>query len=174
MRDLTGPTQARAIRDLLQSLLAMEAIQPSKPLWLLSAWVTDAPMLDNGARQYTAIDPEWPTGPVVLSTVLRTMLQRGGHIHLITRPDAINDPFIQTMRRLQGEHPSRLKIVLAEHFHEKGLLGDDYDLSGSMNFTRKGIEVNDEHLIFRTEPHIVAERRLVLNSRWRDLLNAAD
>jgi hypothetical protein len=50
MRDLTGPAQARAIRDLLQSLFALEAVLPSNPLWLLSAWITDASILDKGAR----------------------------------------------------------------------------------------------------------------------------
>jgi hypothetical protein len=166
MRDLTGPAQARSIRDLLQSLFALEALQPSNPFWLLSAWITDAPMLDNGARQYSAIDSEWSTGPVLLSAVLGTMLERGGSVHLITRPDPINAPFVETVRRLQRHHGERLRIILAENFHDKGLLGDDYELAGSMNFTRKGIETNEEHLIFRTDPQIVAERHLVLHDRW--------
>lgn len=166
MRDLTGPAQARSIRDLLQSLFALEALQPSNPFWLLSAWVTDAPMLDNGARQYAAVDAEWSTGPVLLSAVLRTMLERGGSVYVITRPDPINASFVETMRHLQRQHGDRLRILLEENFHDKGLLGDDYELAGSMNFTRKGIETNEEHLIFRTDSQVVAERHLVLRDRW--------
>jgi hypothetical protein len=173
MRDLTGPAQARSIRDLLQSLFVLEALQPSKPFWLLSAWVTDAPMLNNGARQYSAVDSEWSAGPVLLSTVLGTMLERGGSVNLITRPDPINAPFVDTMRRLQRHHSERLHIVLEENFHDKGLLGDDYELAGSMNFTRKGIETNEEHLIFRTDPQVIAERHLVLRDRWMEKLDAA-
>jgi phosphatidylserine/phosphatidylglycerophosphate/cardiolipin synthase-like enzyme len=165
-RDLTGPAQARSIRDLLQSLFALEALQPSNPFWLLSAWVTDAPMLDNGARQYSAVDSEWSTGPVLLSAVLRTMLVRGGSVFIITRPDPINKPFVETMRYVQRHHGDRLQIFQAENFHDKGILGDDYELAGSMNFTRRGIETNEEHLIFRTDPHVVAERHLVLRDRW--------
>jgi len=173
MRDLTGPVQARAIRDLLQSLFALEALQPSNPLWLLSAWITDAPILDNGARQYAAVDSEWGAGPVMLSTVLRTILERGGRINVITRPDSINEPFVESMRRLQKSHGERLALALEDDFHDKGLLGDYFELAGSMNFTRKGIETNEEHLIFRTDPHVIAERRLVLNDRWKSKLNVA-
>jgi hypothetical protein len=172
MRDLTGPAQARSIRDLLQSLFALEAMQPSNPFWLLSAWVTDAPMLDNGARQYSMIDSEWGAGPVPLSAVLRTMLERGGRINVITRPNPINAPFIESMRRLQRQHGTRVGLILEEDFHDKGLVGDKYELSGSMNFTRKGIETNEEHLVFRTDPQIVAERQLVLSGRWKSKLNA--
>ena len=173
MRDLTGPTQSRAIRDLLQSLFVLEAARPSKPLWLLSAWVTDAPMLNNGARQFAALDPEWGAGPVTLIKVVRTILERGGHINVITRRHEWNNSFIEHMRRFQRDFPVRLALLAEEDFHDKGLLGDDYELAGSMNFTRKGIEVNSEHLIFRTDPRIVAERHLELNARWKSRLDAA-
>jgi phosphatidylserine/phosphatidylglycerophosphate/cardiolipin synthase-like enzyme len=173
MRDLFGPAQSRAIRDLLQSLFSIEAVQPSQPLWLLSAWVTDAPMVDNGARQFAAVDPEWGAGPVVLSTVLRTMLERGGRVNIITRPGTINAPFIEHMRRLQRQHIQRLRLLIEEDFHDKGLVGDHYELAGSMNFTRRGIETNSEHLIFRTDPQIVAARHLELNARWGSRIDAA-
>lgn len=173
MRDLTGPTQSRAIRDLLQSLFALEATQPSRSLWLLSAWLTDAPVIDNGARQFSAIDPEWVVGPVVLSTVLRTTLSRGGSVNVITRPDSINEPFIANMRSLRTQFPQSLGLLVEPDFHDKGLVGDDYELAGSMNFTRKGIETNSEHLIFRTNAEVVAERRLDLTARWQTKLDAA-
>jgi hypothetical protein len=130
-------------------------------------------MLDNGARQYSAIDSEWGAGPVLLSTVLRTMLERGGRVIVITRPDSINTSFVESMRKLQRQHGEQLGLILEEDFHDKGLVGDDYELAGSMNFTRKGIETNEEHLIFRTDPRIIAERHLVLNGRWKSKLDAA-
>jgi hypothetical protein len=173
MRDLTGPTQSRAIRDLLQSLFVLEAVRPSQPLWLLSAWVTDAPIINNGARQFAAIDPEWTAGTVTLVRVLRTILERGGHINVITRRHDWNNAFIEEMRRFQRDFPVRLALLTEDDFHDKGLLGDDYELAGSMNFTRKGIEVNSEHLILRTDRRIIAERRLELNARWKSQFDAA-
>jgi phosphatidylserine/phosphatidylglycerophosphate/cardiolipin synthase-like enzyme len=149
----------------------MEALQPSQPLWLLSAWVTDAPVLDNSARQFSAIDPEWVAGPIYLSAVLGTMLARGARVNVITRPHNINEPFIESMKRLQRRHGGGLALVLEENFHDKGLVGDNYELAGSMNFTRKGIETNEEHLIFRTDPAVIAERHLVLSQRWNGRLH---
>jgi phosphatidylserine/phosphatidylglycerophosphate/cardiolipin synthase-like enzyme len=149
----------------------MEALQPSQPLWLLSAWVTDAPVLDNSARQFSAIDPEWVAGPIYLSAVLGTMLTRGARVNVITRPHNINEPFIESMKRLQRRYGSGLALVVEENFHDKGLVGDNYELAGSMNFTRKGIETNEEHLIFRTDPQVIAERHLVLSQRWNGRLH---
>ena len=130
-------------------------------------------MVDNGAGQFSAIDPEWSIGPVCLSAVLRTVLARGGRVNIITRPDPINGAFVETARRIKAVYPDRLRILLDETFHDKGLLGDDYELSGSMNFTRRGIETNAEHLILRTDHQVVAERNLELQSRWKARLDAA-
>jgi hypothetical protein len=173
MRDLTGPTQSRAIRDLLQSLFVLEALQPSQPLWLLSAWITDTPLLDNSARQFAAIDPEWDTGPVMLSRILRTILERSGHIHVITRKDEINRPFVEKLRALQTDHGGRLLVLVEDNFHDKGLIGADYELAGSMNFTGKAITGGVEHVILRTDATTVAERRLELNALWKRRLDAA-
>lgn len=172
MRDLHGPTQSRAIRDLLQSLFVLESLRPSQPLWLLSAWVTDAPVIDNSARQFAAVDPEWHTGAVVLSDALRTLVQRGGTVHVITRPHEVNAAFIARMRALESTYRERLKVLVEDNFHDKGLVGVDYELAGSMNFTRAGINTNIEHIIFRTDAATVAERRLELNARWKDRLDA--
>src|SRR5690242_1118757 len=136
MRDLHGPTQSRAIRDLLQSLFVLEPVRPRKPLWLLAAWETYAPMLVISACQFAGI------------------------VHIVTRPHELNAPFIERMRSLQRSYAGRVKLLVEENFHDKGLVGDDYELAGSMNFTRAGININTEHVILRTDPSFVAERRL--------------
>lgn len=131
-------------------------------------------MVDNSARQFAAIDPEWHTGQVLLSEVLRTILARGGAVNIVTRPDELNATFISRVKSLQSSFRGRLKLLVEETFHEKGLVGDDFELAGSMNFTRAGINVNTEHVIFRTDPRTVAERRLELSARWKARLNAVD
>ena len=171
MRDLTGPTQSRAIRDLLQSLFVTEALEPSESLWLLSAWITDAPIIDNSARQFSGVDPEWNAGEVVLSAALKTILERGGSVNIVTRNDEINAPFLSAVRRFRTIFGRRLRLVLEPDFHDKGLVGDRFELAGSMNFTRKGIATNDEHVMYRTDVRQIAERRLVLNNVWQARLN---
>ena len=171
MRDLTGPTQGRAIRDLLQGLFVAEAIQPSDPLWILSGWISDIPIVDNRARQFAIVDPDWPIDLVPLSSVLRTMLARGGSLAIVLRDVEHNRFFVERLRVLRFEYPDRIKTALTPDFHEKDIVGSDFVLSGSMNFTFRGLEVNDEHIVLRTDPSTVAERRLTLEARWREKLD---
>jgi hypothetical protein len=156
----------------LQSLLVAETLAPSNPLWILSGWITDIAVLDNRAGRFCDVDPEWPLGSVPLSSVLRTIVTRGGSVAAVLRDVDHNGSFVQRLRVIQQAYPDAIKIALAPDFHEKGMVGSDYDLSGSMNFTHRGIEVNDEHLIFRTDRAIVATRRLTLDANWRARLNA--
>jgi hypothetical protein len=171
MRDLTGPSQVRAIRDLLQGLFALEALRPSRPLWLLSGWLSDIGVVDNRARQFSYIDPNWPTAMVPLSTVLRTILERDGAISIVLREDPHNRAFADRIRGLRTEHPGRLRLLLTPDFHEKGLVGEGFVVSGSMNFTHRGVEVNDEHIVYRTDQAVVAERRLTLSALWDPKFN---
>jgi hypothetical protein len=84
-RDLHGPAQSRAVRDLFQSLFVAELINPSPKLWLFFAWISDVEILDNSARQFAALEPDWPAAPIRLSEVLRALLSRGVQIRLIIR-----------------------------------------------------------------------------------------
>ena len=173
MRDLTGPTQGRAIRDLLQSLLIAEVLLPSDPLWILSGWISDIPIIDNRTGQFSAVDFVWPQAMVPLSGVLRTIVARGGSLAIVLRDVDHNASFLARMRELRSAFPERVRVVATADFHEKGIVGQDYDLSGSMNLTHRGIEVNDEHLIYRVDQGTVAERRITLESQWGSRLNAS-
>ncbi|MBO6947186.1 MAG: hypothetical protein JJ855_04320 [Rhodospirillales bacterium] len=168
MRDLTGPLQADAIADVLQSLFVMEALYPSDPIWILSGWISDIPVIENGAREFGAIDPDWPTGKVRFSHVLKTILSRAGRIALVLRDVEHNERFLDHLAPLKREFPRQLWWVLGEYEHQKGIIGRNFDLAGSMNFTHHGTTVNGEHLILRTAPEIVAARRLELANQWHE------
>ena len=58
----------------------------------------------------------------------------------------------------------------AQDLHEKGLLGDDFYLSGSMNFTFGGVELLEEAVKFDTAEDAVAQARLVFHERWGGIL----
>jgi hypothetical protein len=172
MRDLTGPAQSRGIRDLIQSVLLAEALAPSDPLWLLSGWISDIPVIDNRARQFAAVDPEWPISFVRLTQVLRTILERGGSIAVILREVDHNKAFVEKLKPLGMAHQNRVKLASLPDAHEKGVVGRNFEISGSMNFTHRGIEVNDEHLIYRTSKADVEGRRLTLMGTWQNKLHA--
>jgi hypothetical protein len=54
----------------------------------------------------------------------------------------------------------RLEILLVERLHTKGILTATGLLSGSMNLTYSGVELNDECVVFDTCPEAVAKARL--------------
>lgn len=165
-RDLHGPAQSRAVRDLLQSLLVAELIHPSPKLWLFFAWISDIEIIDNSAREFAALEPDWPAAPIRLSQVLRALLARGVAIRLVIRADGHNDYFIERLQTLKGRYRDQIRWTVEKNFHAKGLLGADYFLSGSMNLTLNGISINGEHLVLRTDPAAVAEQSIELETRW--------
>ena len=169
-RDLHGPTQSRAIRDLFQSLFVAELINPSPKLWLFFAWISDVEILDNSARQFAALEPDWPAAPIRLSQVLQALLSRGVQVRLIIREHGHNEYFTAKLQSLKARYGDLVKWTIEKSFHAKGLLGADYFLSGSMNLTLTGISVNGEHLVLRTDPAAVAEQAIELESRWEGLL----
>jgi predicted ATP-grasp superfamily ATP-dependent carboligase len=160
-RDLHGPAQSRAVRDLFQSLFVAELIHPSPKLWLFFAWISDVEIIDNSAREFAALEPDWPAAQIRLSQVLR-----GVEIRLVIRADGHNDYFIARLQTLKARYGDQIKWTVEKSFHAKGLLGADYFLSGSMNLTLNGISINGEHLVLRTDPAAVAEQSIELELRW--------
>lgn len=169
-RDLHGPDQARGVRDLFQTLFAAELLSPSNKLWLFFAWISDVEILDNSGRRFAAIEPDWPAAPIRLSQVLGALLARGTQVRLVIREHGHNEYFIARLQSLKERFGDQLKWVVERDFHAKGLLGDDYFLSGSMNLTFNGISVNGEHLILRTDPAAIAEQAEQLHLQWEERL----
>ncbi|MER8825316.1 phospholipase D-like domain-containing protein [Mesorhizobium sp. M0938] len=165
-RDLTGPGQTRAIRDLLQSLFAIELLSPSRRLWLGFGWITDIDILDNEARQFSALQPDWPAAAIRLSAVIEALANKGCEVIVLTRDHPHNVSFVDKMRALGSANGGAVRVLVTPDFHEKGILGDGYVLSGSMNLTWSGITVNDEHVLLRRDPAAVAERRIQLEEKW--------
>ena len=79
-----------------------ELINPSPKLWLFFAWISDVEILDNSARQFAALEPDWPAAPIRLSQVLRALLSRGVEIRVIIREHGHNDYFTRTPRGAQS------------------------------------------------------------------------
>jgi len=169
-RDLHGPSQERGVRDLLQNLFLAELLSPSRKLWLTFAWISDVEILDNSARRFTAIEPDWPASKIRLSQVLDALLARGAQIALVIRETKHNEYFLERMHRLRSKYGANITWAVQKDFHAKGMLGDDYFLSGSMNLTQNGITVNDEHLIFRTDPAAIAQQYEQLDLQWGGLV----
>jgi hypothetical protein len=157
------------VRELLQAIFVAEVLRPSVCIWLISPWVTDLPVIDNRLGTFDLLDPMWGPRQVLLSEVLARLLHLGSVIRIATRPTPQNQGFIESISKLLRAlnlDSGALETTITEDLHEKGLLGDTYYLSGSMNLTYSGVELLEEALRFDTDPAIIAETRLTYYGRW--------
>jgi phosphatidylserine/phosphatidylglycerophosphate/cardiolipin synthase-like enzyme len=169
-RDIHAAGSAYVPADLLQALFVAEVIRPSGRLWISSPWISDVAVIDNTARQFATLEPDWPASRIRLSSVLASLLVRGTEVVIIVNEDLHNNEFLGRMHPLSERHPGQVRVIRSANLHEKGILGDAFTLNGSMNLTHNGVAINEELLIYRCDPEVVAERRMVLEDRWRDYL----
>ncbi|HCV99951.1 MAG TPA: PLD-like domain protein [Acidimicrobiaceae bacterium] len=156
------------VRDLLQSLFAAEFICPSSHLWLVSAWVSDIPVLDNTGMGFAAISPRWGPRKIRLSEVLVELAAQGSTVIVVTNDDLHNANFKQRlmMKANQLGVDGSVHALERDELHTKALLSDAYYLDGSMNFTQNGVEVNDETISLVLETDDVQRARIEYLDRY--------
>ncbi|WP_144553393.1 phospholipase D-like domain-containing protein DpdK [Bacillus sp. X1(2014)] len=159
---------SQEIADVLQSLFVMEIIQPSRCLWIVSPWISDIPIIYNEANQFLTIEPHWSRKKVTFSEVLVKLVENGTVIRLATRPDPHNNRFLEKLKAATKEYEDRVHIYSSYLLHSKGLLGDQFYLNGSMNFTFNGITVNEESVQLITDPQDISQNRIEFANRWGD------
>ena len=163
-RQIHSSARSNEISDLLQSIIVGELLSPSTCIWIVSPWISDIPVLNNETNSFAHLVPDWTRTPIRLSNVIAQMLDAGTTIHVATRDVDLNQTVLSTLDRLPNR--KRLRIHLQDELHEKGILGECYYLSGSMNFTFAGIRIYEEVLHFITDPAQVAFNRVTLAERW--------
>jgi hypothetical protein len=156
------------VRELLQAVFVGEYLAPSRCLWLVSPWVSDIPIIDNRSGSFDSLDSSWGPRIIRLVELLTRTLRVGGSVAIGTRPVSHNVPFVAQLETAASEYDvsSHLFVTQSEDLHDKGLLGDDFYLSGSMNLTYGGVELLEETVKFDTVPEVVGQARLVYFERW--------
>jgi phosphatidylserine/phosphatidylglycerophosphate/cardiolipin synthase-like enzyme len=61
---------------------------------------------------------------------------------------------------------AQLDVHYSADVHEKTLCGSNWVVSGSMNFTWRGFEVNEESIVYAVDPELAAQSRLDFEHRW--------
>ncbi|MEH0650451.1 phospholipase D-like domain-containing protein DpdK [Streptomyces scabiei] len=152
------------VDSMLSAALIAEAVSPSSELWLVSPWITDVQVLDNSQGAYDSFFGDVPPLDWRLSEALIHIASRESRVHVVTRPDAHNAPFL---RRLESSpQQDSIRIVLNPDVHEKTLCGDNWILTGSMNYTVRGMAVNDESVTYKVGGPDASQARLDLRQRW--------
>ncbi|WP_438447069.1 phospholipase D-like domain-containing protein DpdK [Gorillibacterium sp. sgz5001074] len=153
---------SRELPDLLQCLLSAELIRPSRRLFLASPWVSDITVIRNRCNEFLLLEPKWARKDITYSDVIAHLIDRGTEFFLETRKLDYNERFVEAIRQKTAKpFEVRYNPVL----HRKGLLGDSYFVSGSMNFTFNGITTLEECIQYTADPSEVSENRIVW-SRW--------
>jgi hypothetical protein len=119
-------------------------------------------VLDNRASELAGLEMDWGPRQIKLSEVLLRLARAGSFIVVAVLADGRSTDFLRRLASSFYEEGLEAQLVAHEEdvLHEKGVAGDDFHLSGSMNLTWRGIELNQEFVTLTTEPQSVVEARL--------------
>lgn len=163
----TGTNLGLKADDIVGTALVSELLDPGKTLWVVSGWISDVKVLDNSHGAYDSILGEDPPSTCRLSHMLALVADAGVKICVATRPNPHNTIFLDhLLQEIRGE--SRLRVIRDPNMHEKTLCGNDWIMTGSMNFTKNGMADSEESMIYRTSDPSVAQAHIDFRARWRD------
>ncbi len=155
------------VRELLEAVFTAELTHHSRQLYLVSPWVRDIALIDNRSGGFRGLDPSWGRRCFGLVELLALLVERGCCVVVATRDEQNNRAFVRQLERRIGlGQRDRLRVVLAEELHVKGMVGDDYAITGSMNFTHYGLQHNDELVRYELDPERVGELKLSFRSEY--------
>lgn len=160
----TGRTTGLRIDNVLTTVLVAELVSPSRLLWLVSPWISDVNAIDNTTGGYDSVFVEASNRMYQLSEVLALLTHSGAALNVVSRSDAHNDTFLERLRRLAKAE--NLSVVQDDDVHEKTFCGDDWLLTGSMNLTVRGMQINDEAVTYKISTQAAATTRLDLRRRF--------
>ncbi|MGY1680620.1 phospholipase D-like domain-containing protein DpdK [Geodermatophilus sp. SYSU D01176] len=160
----TRPRNGLAIGDVLTAALLSELCAPSPEFWLVTGWVTDIPIIDNSFRQFDDVLGLESRSTLSLSEVFALLTRQDTHLHVAVRQDPHNLSFVDRLRRTcVADH---LHLYSSSELHEKIMIGWNWVLKGSMNFTWNGTQLNEEALDLEVDPANAARQRLEVRTRW--------
>jgi hypothetical protein len=159
-----SPVTGIRVEPVLTAVLLAELLTPSPEIWLVSAWVSDVPAVDNSRADYDSLIVDASARIYQLSEILGLLTELGTQLTVVTRDVAENNSFLVRLGR--NSVPKRLRVIRSAAIHEKTFCGADWLLSGSMNFTVNGMTVNDEFVTYKLDSAAAAQARIEFAHRW--------
>jgi phosphatidylserine/phosphatidylglycerophosphate/cardiolipin synthase-like enzyme len=171
----SSSTAATEVAELLESVFTRLAVFPDRCVWIVSPWITDIPVVDQRFGVVANLEG-YGRRRLTLVEVLGALAKLGTTVVVALRDDRTNQRTIQSLQALADDH--RLEGRLLVHLtgnthHDKTMVGDNFVISGSMNFTVSGTAFNDERVEYSTDPGRVAEAQLDLHERFPGRLDGA-
>jgi PLD-like domain len=154
----------RQLRETLSDLLVGLVLSPDA-VWLVSPWVSDFDVLDNRSGDWSTVHPAWGARYVMFSELLAVGIEGGCDLKLVTNNDEANKGFYEKLIKNLTEK-DRVRWIVEEQLHTKGLLCSSFFLAGSMNFTYSGINRNDEHVRLSIDSDEISEAKMEFERRY--------
>lgn len=160
-----SPVTGIRVDPVLTAVLLAELLTPSSEIWLVSAWISDVWVVDNSRGDYDSLFGDAVARVYQFSEVLALLTEHGSRLIVVTRDVPENNSFLTRLGR--AAVAERLDVIRSPDAHEKTFCGEDWLLSGSMNFTMNGMTVNDEVVTYKLDKTAAAQTRLDLAYRWK-------
>ena len=145
-----SPAARREVADLLQAIMVAEVLRPSAQLWVVAPILADAPVLDNRAGGFTALEPSWGERAIGLIDVLSRNLTLGGHVTVVVGSGPDGDRFLRWLReRAEAVGvATRLEARAATSLPVQGIAGEGFSLSGALAWTATAVSIAEEGITF--------------------------
>jgi len=161
----TNARSALRADSLIRTALLAQLAAGGGEVWLVSAWISDVDLVDNGDGSFDYLLGEDPPERCRLSDVLLLLARAGTRVRVVTRPAAANEVFVQ--RLLSGvDATCDLRVIEDHDVHEKCLVGPGWIFQGSMNFTRNGLARNKEQITYAVDERSAAQALVEFQHEW--------
>lgn len=151
-----------AVRDALAAVFAEELLVPSNTIYLLAPWVSNIAIFDNSVGNFSGLNPEWNRGEIRLIDVLVAIASNDTQLVIRVRTDDHNKPFKRRLFSALADSGLQDRCDWKENstLHTKSLLTDHVLIAGSMNFTERGIALNEEVVTLDFDPQHIAQAKM--------------
>lgn len=166
-----GPMRARLdVQQALESLFVAETLFGSPEIWIVSPWISDVPIIDNRGGQFAHL-AALGKKKILLSEILIFLASRfETRVTVVVSDHEWASEFRTGLPRsfALAKMSHMLKLIVASQFelHEKSITTQEWQVAGSMNFTKQGIELRDEVVTIDNSSKSLAESIIDLRNRF--------
>jgi hypothetical protein len=166
-----GPGRARLdVRHALESLFVAESLFGSPEIWIVSPWISDVPIIDNRGGQFAHLTT-LGNKRILMSEILVFLSTKfGTKVTVVISDHQWANEFRTNLPRAFADQKKSnlLNLVVQSQYelHEKSITTKDWQVGGSMNFTKQGIYVRDEVVTIDNTSESLAEAIIDLRNRF--------
>ena len=149
----------KILEELFHNIFMAEFLDPSDEIWIVSPWISNIQIFDNRGGAFTTLCPDWQGLSVKLGHVLIRLLSVRAKINVVANNDTHNDQFFFSLDQKSKDLglAENLRLLRRKTLHTKGIFTRHGSLTGSINITFSGVNINDEHLVYTISKEAIAQ-----------------